>query len=242
MQQNVKFSFKNKTVLIVGGSKGIGKELASQYFKSGAKVYYLSRSKIKNNYNLIHFKCDLSKKNELINIEEKLRKLKKIDILINCAAINFAKKYNNISFKEWSEVIDLNLNSIFYITKIVLNKMRLKKNGSIVNVSSIAGRHRSVVSGAHYVASKSGLIGLTKQLAYENASYNIRVNAICPSQTFTEMLKKTMDKKKIKSLVKTIPLKRIATIQEQVWPIMFISSDASSYITGSIIDVNGGII
>ena len=127
MQQNVKFSFKNKTVLIVGGSKGIGKELASQYFKSGAKVYYLSRSKIKNKYNLIHFKCDLSKKNELINIEEKLRKLKKIDILINCAAINFAKKYNNISFKEWSEVIDLNLNSIFYITKIVLNKMRLKK-------------------------------------------------------------------------------------------------------------------
>ena len=99
MQQNVKFSFKNKTVLIVGGSKGIGKELASQYFKSGAKVYYLSRSKIKNNYNLIHFKSDISKKNELINIQKKLRKLKKIDILINCAAINFAKKYNNISFK-----------------------------------------------------------------------------------------------------------------------------------------------
>ena len=84
--------------------------------------------------------------------------------------------------------------------------MRLKKNGSIVNVSSIAGRHRSVVSGAHYVASKSGLIGLTKQLAYENASYNIRLMQLS-SQTFTEMLKKTMDKKKIKSLVKTIPLK-----------------------------------
>ena len=120
--------------------------------------------------------------------------------------------------------------------------MRMQKSGSIVNVSSIAGRHRSIVSGVHYVSSKSGLIGLTKQLAFENSDYNIRVNVVCPSQTLTEMLKKTMNQKEVRQLSKNIPLKRIANVQEQVWPIMFISSDAASYITGSVIDVNGGII
>ena len=242
MQKNIRFNFSRKIILIIGGSKGIGKELVNQYLKSSAKVYYVSRSKLTRKKNLVHIYSDLSKQNELSILEKKINSIKKIDILINCAAINFAKKFDKISYPEWNDVMSLNLGSIFFITKIVLLKMRIQKSGSIVNVSSIAGRHRSIVSGVHYVSSKSGLIGLTKQLAFENSDYNIRVNVVCPSQTFTEMLKKSMTQKEIKQLSKNIPLKRIANVKEQVWPIMFISSDAASYITGSVIDVNGGTI
>lgn len=242
MQKNIRFNFSRKIVLIIGGSKGIGKELVNQYLKSSAKVYYVSRSTLSRKKNLVHIYSDLSKQNELSILEKKIKSLKKIDILVNCAAINFAKKFDKISYLEWNDVMSLNLGSIFFITKIVLLKMRIQKSGSVVNVSSIAGRHRSIVSGVHYVSSKSGLIGLTKQLAFENSAYNIRVNVVCPSQTFTEMLKKSMTQKEIKQLSKNIPLKRIANVQEQVWPIMFISSDAASYITGSVIDVNGGTI
>jgi 3-oxoacyl-[acyl-carrier protein] reductase len=242
MQKNLKFDFSKKIVLIVGGSKGIGKELVNQYCKAGAVVYYISRSSINKKNNAHHIYSDLSDKKSLLSLEKELKNLKKIDILVNCAAKNFAKKYDKISIEEWNDVVSLNLGSIFYITKLVLNKMKLQKKGSVVNVSSIAGRHRSVVSGAHYVASKSGLIGLTKQLAFENAGYNIRVNVVCPSQTFTDMLKKTMNDKKIKQLIKNIPINRIATVHDQVWPIMFLSSDAADYINGAVLDVNGGII
>ena len=120
---------------------------------------------------------------------EKNFKRKNLDILINATGINYAKLNNKISFKEWKEVLDVNLSSYFYICKLALKIMR-KKAGKIVNVSSIAGRHRSVISGAHYVSSKSGIIGLTKQLAFESAKYNININVVCPSQTKTEMLKK----------------------------------------------------
>ena len=120
----------------------------------------------------------------------------------------------------------------------------MKKNryGKIVNVSSIAGRHRSLVSGIHYVSSKAGLIGFTRQLAYEVAKYNINVNVVCPSQTKTDMFSQTMTKEKEKKLIKEIPLNRIADVYEQVAPIMFLCSDESSYMTGAILDVNGGQI
>ena len=120
----------------------------------------------------------------------------------------------------------------------------MKKNnyGKIVNVASIAGRHRSIVSGIHYVTSKAALIGYTRQLAYEVGECNINVNVVCPSQTKTEMYYSTMTKDKEKQLLKTIPIQRIGTVSEQIAPIMFLCSDDSSYMTGSVVDVNGGQI
>ena len=204
MFTNIKFNFKRKSVLIIGGSKGIGAELVREFFKSGAKVYYVSRSKNRLKTKAIFIKCDLSNEKQLKDLEKKILNFKKIDILVNAAAINFSKKNDQISIEEWKKVFSVNLNSIFFISKIVLNIMKKNNSGSIVNISSIAGRHRSVVSGSHYVASKSGLIGLTKQLSYEYAKYNIRVNAVCPSQTYTKMLFKTMSDKSILNLSKNI--------------------------------------
>ena len=99
-----------------------------------------------------------------------------------------------------------------------------------------------MVSGIHYVTSKAALIGYTRQLSYELAEWGINVNVVCPSQTKTEMYDSTTTKDKEKQLLKVIPIKRIATVMEQILPIMFLCSDASSYMTGSVVDVNGGQI
>jgi len=173
-----------------------------------------------------------------------LKKIEKIgiQILVNCAAINYAKGHDEIYIDEWEEVLKVNISSIFLISNAVLPMMKKNNYGKIVNVSSIAGRHRSIVSGIHYVTSKAALIGYTRQLAYEVGEWNINVNVVCPSQTKTEMYDSTMTKIKEKQLLETIPIKRIGTVNEQIAPIMFLCSDDSSYMTGSVMDINGGQI
>jgi NAD(P)-dependent dehydrogenase (short-subunit alcohol dehydrogenase family) len=221
---NIEWDFRGKNVLVVGGSRGIGKGVVVGFTKSGANVIELDSSN-----------CDLKYKED---IDTFVDRLSSVDILVNVAAINYTKKIEDITFQEWDEVLNINLRGIFYITKKVLEFM--PDGGKIVNVSSIAGRHRSLVSGVHYTSSKAGMIGLTKQVAYEVGDRNINVNCVCPSQTLTDMLKQSMTEKQQKELSKSIPLKRIATVKEQVNPIMFLCSDEASYITGTTLDVNGG--
>ena len=236
----VMYDFSEKKVLIVGGSRGIGAALVSEFIDSGADVYYISRKCNSLNEGK-HIEADLLDINSLGFLDEVLGSIG-IDILVNCAALNYAKKHNEIDVLEWEKVFTVNLTSIFSICNSVLPYMKKNKYGKIVNVSSIAGKHRSIVSGIHYVSSKAALIGFTKQLAYELGRYNINVNVVSPSQTKTDMYSETMTIEKEQQLLENIPLNRIATIKEQVEPIMFLSSDASSYITGSVVDVNGGQI
>ncbi len=240
MFKNLKFNFRNKTVLVIGGSRGIGEMLVKQFNLSGANVYYASRNKSRNNSEISHIQTDLADENSIIKLFEFLNNIGKLDIMINTAAINFSKSFTDIDYKEWKEVIDINLDSTFLVSKLALNIMKKNGNGKIVNVSSIAGRSKSIASGAHYVSSKAGIIGLTRQMAYEVAKYNINVNVVCPSQTMTDMLMQTMSKNDILELEKKIPLRRVAYLEEQIGPIMFLCSDAASYITGACIDVNGG--
>ena len=118
----------------------------------------------------------------------------------------------------------------------------MKSGGRIVNVSSIAGRNKSIVSGVHYTSSKAGIIGLTRQLAHELGPKGINVNCTCPSQTLTPMLSESMNEKQLSKLSESIPLSRVANVKEQVGPIVFLCSSLSSYLNGCIIDVNGGQI
>ena len=110
----------------------------------------------------------------------------------------------------------------------------------IINISSIAGRNKSIVSGAHYTSSKAGIIGLTRQLAQELGKKGININCVCPSQTMTPMLKNSMSNEEIIKLEENIPLGRIARIEEIVEPIIFLCSSKASYIHGACIDINGG--
>jgi NAD(P)-dependent dehydrogenase (short-subunit alcohol dehydrogenase family) len=215
---------KNKIVIVVGGSKGIGLGVAEEFRKRGAQVYSISKSN-----------CDIS---SIEDIDKYFNQIKKIDILINNAAINYCKTIENISINEWRKVVDTNLTSYFYIIKKCIPLM--KKGSKIVNISSIAGRSKSLVSGVHYTSSKAGIIGLTRQLAQELGPKGININCICPSQTLTPMLKSSMTKKQLNNLEKNIPLRRIAQVSEIVKPILFLCSDDASYIHGVCLDVNGG--
>ncbi len=234
------YDFSEKTVLILGGSKGIGLGLVSEFTKSGANVYYLSRTENPEKIG-IHIKVDLLDTDSLLSVLQKIEGMN-VNILVNCSAINFAKKHEEIDIDEWDKVFKVNMSAIFMVCNSVLKTMKLNNYGKIVNVSSIAGKHRSIVSGIHYVSSKAALIGYTRQLSYEVSKYNINVNVVCPSQTKTEMYLDTMTVEKEKELLRGIPLSRIASIDEQVAPIMFLCSDSASYIAGAVIDVNGGQI
>jgi len=234
------YDFSDKVVLILGGSRGIGLGLVLEFFKSGANVFYLSRTENPERVGT-HIKADLSDIDRFSSILQKIERLN-VDILVNCSAINFSKSHEEISVDEWDQVFKVNMSAIFMVCNSVLKSMKSNNYGKIVNVSSIAGRHRSIVSGIHYVSSKAALIGYTRQLSYEVSKYNINVNAVCPSQTRTEMYSDTMTMEKEEELLRGIPLGRVASIDEQVAPIVFLCSDSASYIAGAVIDVNGGQI
>jgi 3-oxoacyl-[acyl-carrier protein] reductase len=236
MKSNLTFDFKDKTVLVFGGSKGIGKEICKQFKNSKATVYCISRTKtdLKDVKQII---CDISQEQQ---INEVFKRFENIDYVINVAGTNLCETIDKISTEEWDRLMNVNLKSFFIICKKSVSMMKKQKYGRIVNVSSIAGRYKSVVSGTHYTSSKYGIIGLTKQLAHEVSKDNILVNCVCPSQTRTEMLEQSMTNEEIKNLEKNIPIGRISETIEQALPVLFLCSDASSYITGACIDVNGG--
>ena len=233
---DITFNFLGKVVLVFGGSKGIGKEICRQFASAGAIVYNASRTSA--DLHLVRdLKCDLSNVEDIKFI---FSKLDDVDFVINVAGTNLCEPIENIEIAEWDRLMDVNLKSFFVICKEAVNLMKQQKYGRIVNVSSNAGRNKSIVSGVHYTSSKYGIIGLTKQLANEVSKHNILVNCICPSQTMTEMLKESMTEEAVSELEQKIPIRRIATTTEQALPVLFLCSNAASYITGAAIDINGG--
>ncbi len=232
---DVNFDFSDKVVIIFGGSKGIGKEVCRQFMAAGARVYCASRTECDVS-GVINLFCDISKPS---NIWKVFDNVENIDYIINVAGTNLCESIESITLSEWERLMNVNLRSFFLICKQAVMKMK-KTGGRIVNVSSIAGRSKSIVSGVHYTSSKYGIIGLTKQLANEVSQYDILVNCVCPSQTMTEMLEESMSSDAIEELQSKIPIRRIATTTEQAMPILFLCSSAASYITGATIDINGG--
>jgi len=236
------FNFDNRRVVVVGGSKGIGLQLVNRFLSSGAEVISVSRTQSSEPTSAEFMPLDIRKEQDIIHAFKDIESRGKVDFLINMAAINYFRKYNEIVMSEWDDVFNVNLRAMFIICREVSRSMKKINYGRIINVSSIAGRHRSISSGIHYVSSKAGVIGLTRQLSFELGPYGINVNAVCPSQTYTKMLSDTMTSQQQEKLASLIPLRRIAGVDEQVGPIMFLCSSAASYINGAVIDVNGGQI
>jgi 3-oxoacyl-[acyl-carrier protein] reductase len=231
--------FKGKVAIITGASSGIGQAVAEAIANYGAHTVFISRSgaeAISSELNAagkstLSLPCDVTDETQVKQaIASVFERYGRIDILINNAAINQIAKIEDIS----------NLTSQFLCCKHVVPIMKQQRSGNIINVSSIAGNFRSKISGIHYVASKAGVVGFTRQLAYELAPFQINVNAICPSQTYTPMLAATLPPEAEQKLIDSIPLGRIASMEEQVNVILFLASHLSSYMTGAIVDVNGG--
>jgi len=235
-KSDICFNFSGKTVIVFGGSRGIGKEICRLFSDSGATVYNASRTPSLLE-SVIDLKCDLQSTDE---IKEVFSQFKKVDFVINVAGTNLCEPIEKISVDEWDRLMNVNLKSFFIICKEAVRVMKKNNYGKIVNVSSIAGRSKSIVSGVHYTSSKYGIIGLTKQLSNEVSQFNILVNCVCPSQTMTEMLQESMSTEAIMKLEEKIPVRRVATTTEQALPVLFLCSSAASYIAGTVIDINGG--
>tara|TARA_R110000824_G_scaffold58774_1_gene158537 strand:- start:56 stop:781 length:726 start_codon:yes stop_codon:yes gene_type:complete len=233
---NIQFDYRDKRVIVFGGSRGIGREVCEQFALTGAEVHSISRSQCDFVSQVTSHQCDISNPDDIHRV---FSTVGDVDFVINVAGTNLCEPIENIELKEWDRLMETNLRSFFVICKKAVESMR-SSGGRIVNVSSIAGRSKSIVSGVHYTSSKYGIVGLTKQLAHEVSQYNILVNCVCPSQTLTEMLSESMTPEQLQELSARIPIRRIATTAEQALPILFLCSDAASYITGATVDVNGG--
>ena len=243
----MKLNFKNKIVLLTGAGKGIGREILKQLIKEKIIVYAITRNtkdfkKIKNNKNTFLFSGDVRDKEVIENIFKKSKKNKhNINCLINNAGIRQRKKFNSITDKNLKEVFENNFFSIFKTTQQFLKNFKQKKNyGSIVNISSIVGELGfKELSG--YASSKSAINGFTKSTALELGSRNIRCNSIAPGFIETEMTE-TLGEETIKEWRNQIPLKRGGTPEDIANTTLFLASDLSSYITGQVINVCGGML
>ena len=213
---DIAFDFSDKTVIVFGGSRGIGKEVSLQFKYAGAKVYCASRTESQLD-DVTHIQCDISFPGD---IEHVFSLVNNVDFVINVAGTNLCEPIEKLDIGEWDRLMDINLRSFFVICKHAVAALK-ERGGRIVNVSSIAGRHKSVVSGVHYTSSKYGIIGLTKQLAHEVSCYDILVNCVCPSQTMTEMLSDSMTDSQLNKLSERIPVRRIAETREQALNIVF---------------------
>lgn len=244
---------KGKVAIITGSSSGIGFEIAKAYLDEGAKVVICGISeddaniaidKLKDNYleeNYLGVAVDITKDEEVTNLFEKtIKKFGKIDILVNNAGIAPHKSIEEVSSSEFMKTIDINLVGAFRCSKEAVKYLK-ENGGSIINTSSFVSLYGSNNQSA-YTASKSGLNGLTKALAKELGKYSIRVNAVAPGVIMTDMVKKDVDDKLINGLKMMTPLQRTADPKDLVGIYVYLASDESPHTTGTIINIDGGLV
>ena len=248
-----KFSLEGQTALITGSGRGIGKGLATALAKAGADIVVVDIIK-ENVWDAVKFLestigikaypyvADLSKIEMIPKyIEEIVDKCKKIDILVNNAGIQVRKPALEFTMEEWNKVITIHLTVSFAMAHAIVPEMIKRGGGKIINIASL----NSVMAVPHimaYVAAKSGVVGLTRSMAVEWSQYNIRANAIGPGFCRTELTEKLLsDQEKTKWVMGRIPMKRLAEPENDLgYVAVFLSSNASSYITGQTIFVDGG--
>jgi 3-oxoacyl-[acyl-carrier protein] reductase len=234
-----KLSLKDKVAIVTGGTKGIGKGIADVLSRKGAKVVISAKNKLESKHYFI--KCDVSNYQDAQTlIKETLKKYKKIDILINNAGIYPFVPLKDMTEEQWDNVIKVNLKGTFNCTKAVLPFMIKNKYGKIVNIASIAGTKVGFPNLVHYCASKGGIEGFTMAAALDLAQYKINVNAVAPGAILTPGTKKGLDKKATANLIQAIPEKRMGKPIDIAETVAFLASDASEYITGQTIVVDGG--
>jgi 3-oxoacyl-[acyl-carrier protein] reductase len=242
----------NKVALITGGTRGIGKEIAYTLAEKNYDIIINYRTeneelmKLKKEIEQKRVRC-LLLKGDVSNfedckkiVEEAINRMNHIDVLVNNAGITKDMLLMRMKPEDFNEVINVNLIGTFNMTKNVINYMMKERKGRIINVSSVVGIYGNAGQ-TNYAASKAGIIGFTKSLAKEVASRNILVNAIAPGFIQTDMT--NILKENVKDeIAKTIPLKRMGTAKDVANVVKFLVSEDSSYITGQVIQVDGGML
>ena len=243
---------KGKNVIVTGATRGIGREIALTLAQNGANIainYRNLNSEVEDLINEIKsfgvdafaIKCDVSIADEVDKlIKEVKAHYNTIDVLVNNAGITKDGLILRMKEEDFDDVLDVNLKGTFNTTKSVSSIMVRQKYGKIINISSVVGIAGNAGQ-CNYAASKAGVIGFSKSVARELASRNINVNVVAPGYINTDMTKNLPDKVK-EEIIKSIPMKKIGDPKEVANLVLFLSSNLSDYITGQVINVDGGMV
>lgn len=246
----MKGQFSGKHVLITGGGRGIGFEIARHFGQQGARITIFDNAqellddaaaKLKaREYEVHPFLVDVSRQSDVLEAVDAAEEIAPIDILINNAGIAFETPFLQITAAEWKKIIDVNLTGMFFVAQAVCRKMASRKKGVVINMSSKNGL-AGEFGYAHYDASKGGIISLTRTMALELAQAGIRVNAVCPGYLVTPMSAEIDPPDFVENFVERyIPLNRYGKVEDVAPMFLFLAGDAASFITGQVFVIDGG--
>ena len=242
---------EGKVAIITGATRGIGRGIAEIFAEQGAQIAFTYAS---SKEKAIELENELSSKTKIKGfqsdasdfdavqqfVDEVIKEFGKVDILVNNAGITKDNLMLRMSKEDWDTIIKVNLDSVFNLTKAIIKPMLKQKSGSIINMSSVVGV-KGNAGQANYAASKAGVIGFSKSIALELGSRNIRCNVVAPGFIETEMTA-VLDEKTIQGWRDGIPLKRGGTPKDVADACVFLGSDMSNYITGQVLNVDGGML
>jgi NAD(P)-dependent dehydrogenase (short-subunit alcohol dehydrogenase family) len=240
--------FAGRVAIVTGAARGLGRAVAARLHERGARVVVNVRDtaraeeaarSIGERARAVSGDVAAPDGPESI-VRQALDLFGRIDILINNAALPLTTRFERITPDEWRRALEVNLTAPFLLTQAVLPTMKAQGYGRIVNISSTAGRMVSTLGGAHYTASKTGLLGLTRAAAKELGRYGITVNAVCPGMIDTELTRESASAEVLEDLAKDFPVPRLGTALEVADLICFAASERAGYITGASLDINGG--
>jgi 3-oxoacyl-[acyl-carrier protein] reductase len=242
---------KDKVAIVTGAGCGIGRAVAMTLIEQGVHVVAgdINLDMAQETVALIaeqagkSIACgvdvtDTESVKDMVEVTKK--SFGHIDILVNNAGIMFRTRFLDITLKEWEDTVKVNLTGSFICSQAVIPIMKERQYGRIVNMSSSAGRSVSTLGGAHYTASKAGLLGLTRAVAKETAPFGITVNAICPGLIDTQMARDTTSPEELQNFIDSFPIQRLGLAKEIGDLVVFLCSPQAAYITGASLDINGG--
>lgn len=242
---------ENRVAIVTGGSAGIGRATALLFSREGAQVVVgdydedagmeTIRSIEKSGGDGLFVPTDVSEPDQVQAMVDKAQQeFDGIDILFNNAGILFMGTVLETDLENWTRVMDINLTGTFLCSRAVLPHMIERGGGSIINMTSSTGAHDAAPNIAAYVASKGGVALLTKCMAIDHAKDKVRVNAIAPGPTDTDMLRDNLTREQLETFQNTFPMKRLGKPEELAYAALFLASDEASFVTGAIIAVDGG--
>jgi len=242
---------ENKIALVTGGASGIGRAIAELFARAGAKIVLadvdvrggesVAAGITQQGHEATFIRLDVSDGLQVKQVVAATsERYGRIDVLCNAAAILFIGTALDTSEEQWNRVLGINLTGTFLCCREVLPHMIRQGGGSIINISSSTGAHDAKGNTVAYVASKGGVTLLTKSLAIDHAEQNVRVNAIAPGPTDTPMLRSVLSPEQLSTFAASFPMKRLGLPDELANVALFLASDASSFVTGAIVAVDGG--
>jgi NAD(P)-dependent dehydrogenase (short-subunit alcohol dehydrogenase family) len=238
-----------RVALVTGAARGLGRAAVLRLHERGATVAINIRDAVRTNAlaNEIGGDRVLAVSGDVTDREFPqaavgcvLERFGRLDILVNNAAFARSTRFPDLTADEWRQALEVNMTAPFLLTQAALPAMRAQAYGRIVNISSSAGRQVSTLGGAHYTASKTGLLGLTRAAAKELGKFGITINAICPGMFDTELTRENASDDLLEKLAANFPVPRLGTAGEVADLICFIASEQAGYITGASLDINGG--